>query len=221
MGVGLDTRTDADDDLLHEALGAGITRNALDFLVRVDDEACDAGVDVLLDLALRLVVTLGEDMFHRESRRLGDGELSPAGHVDVAILVGDDLVHRNATEGLGRVDDVALGVARAEIVTVARELTSDMRLVVDVERGTEVASDIAQIDAVEHHLVAVDFHAHGGDLEQVRGLHVVGQDVLACWCNGHVGLSFVTCSWGPTRQGATGRFSGHVASRRIRRGVRS
>ena len=122
-------------------------------------------------------------MLHRKSRRLGDGKLSTTGHVDIAILLGDDLVHGNAAEGLGGIDDVALRVAGAELIAIVCELLADMTFVVDIERGTEIAGDVAQIDAVEHHLLAVNVHVHGSDLEKVGCLHVVGQNMFACWCN--------------------------------------
>ena len=183
MRVSLDTGTDANDDALGDTLRARIGRDALDLLMRIDHETRDTGIDVLLDLALRLVVALGEDMLHRKSRRLGDGKLSTTGHVDIAILLGDDLVHGNAAEGLGGIDDVALRVAGAELIAIVCELLADMTFVVDIERGTEIAGDVAQIDAVEHHLLAVNVHVHGSDLEKVGCLHVVGQNMFACWCN--------------------------------------
>ena len=119
--------------------------DAVKLLVGVDDEAHDACLDALVDLALCLVVALRENAVHREAGGLRERQLAAARDVDADALLGDDLVGGNRAERLRRVDDGALRVADLELVHVRAQLPADVVLVVHEKSRAVLVGDVEQV----------------------------------------------------------------------------
>ena len=205
MRIGLDARADAQDDPLLDAVGHRLLGDAVELLVGVDDEARNARLDALVDLALGLVVALREDAVHREARCLRERQLAAARDVDADALFGDDLVGGDRAERLRRVDDGALRVADLELVHVGAQLAADVVLVVHVQGRAVLARDVKQVDPADRDLVALDLHGRGGDFEQLVRGQVIWLQMRAFGCDGHVTFLTLETTFSPVRSRRAGR----------------
>ena len=220
VGVCLDARAHAHDDLLDRARLGCRGVDALQLLVGVHHETRHARLHALGNLGRRLVVALSEDGACVHARRLCKGQLAAACRINQAALLGHYLVGGHAAEGLGRVHDGALRVDARELLHEAAQLPAQVLLIVDVEGGAVLADDVEQVHAAHRDRAAFgDVHGAGGDFQQVAGGQAIGLDVLAGRCDGH-GFSLLTCASARTRREVQGSWPRRCAWRRTRPGVR-
>ena len=126
-----------------------------DLLERVDDEVPDTGVEPVLDLGDRLVVAVEVDALGGKASGAGRGQLAAGGDVQREVLLGHQLAHRPAAEGLARVDDLVEVGARPEGRVIGAALVAQRLLVVDEQRRAELVRQV-------HDVAAADLEVAGG-----------------------------------------------------------
>ena len=135
VGVGFDAGCDPHQHVAAEADAF----QPVDLVGGVGDDAADAGVTRHRDLGVALVVAVHHQAFGREAGVEGDVQLATGGDVEVQTLLGHEPRHRRAEERLARVRHV-LG---AELLDVGAAPAAQVGLVVDEERGAELARPAA------------------------------------------------------------------------------
>ncbi len=159
--VGVDARSDADQDLLRDSAVRGHRRQTVHLLEAVHDDAPDSGIETFGELGRRLVVAVYVDAFHGESRPQGERELSATRHVEATALLGDDAAHRDAHERLTRIDDVDVRPVKRRPFHVVAQLRADGLLVHDVECGAGLMREFDHVDAADPEVPVLDLGCRG------------------------------------------------------------
>ena len=201
VDAGLQTHHDGRDD----AEVGGDTRDLVDLVHRIDEDAMDAGLEGEADLRVRLVVAVQADArgVHASAQR--EAQLSERGGVDPQALGRDQARDVGAQEGLAGVE----GVAAVHAVAVPEFLCHRARphagmaahgLDIEHEGGrAEVGGDTGQVDASHAQHAVLPSGAPGPQVGALIGSPAgEGSDVFRL-------AHRVTSSRGRLRRGGRGR----------------
>ena len=135
VGVRVDARGDAQQDLLPQAARLGRLAQGDQLVTVVHDEAAHAAIERESDVPVRLAVAVVIDVLRREARRERRGDLAGGDRVDAEALLGHDAVHPLEGGGLARVERQRVRAeARAHGLAVHPAVLADAVLVHQIQR---------------------------------------------------------------------------------------
>ena len=152
-GLGMGLCIDAGRDPQHDPLlgRAGLCQfvKGREFIVVVDDDPSDAAFERVLELVSGFAVAVEGDVFRIHAARERHVQFTRRDHIEAETLLHQNCGQRRIEPGFAGVMGSRprnLGLEVAQIIAAS---LADRVLVVDVERGAEIAGEIANVATAE------------------------------------------------------------------------
>ena len=150
MGVRVNTRLDAQQNIDGFAVFGGNVAERIQLLEIIDDHAADAGFHGVVQFVKRFVVAVEIQFFRRNAGGQRRINLTARHHVESQPFLGGNAAHFFAAKRLGRVIDQTVAViVFLDGIDKGAAVFSDLLLVHDVARRAELSGKLQRIRAAD------------------------------------------------------------------------